>query len=387
MQSYDLYLPTHIIFGRGRLDELPGLLPPEARRILIVTGGGSAERIGLLPKLRTLLADREVTEFSGIEPNPKIDSLRRAAAVCREKHIDFIIAAGGGSVIDAVKCIAAAACYEGDAWDLILDHSRIGRAIPFFAVLTLSATGSEYDNSGVISNPETNEKMFLAANNLFPQISFLDPEYTFSVPASQTAAGAADIMSHTLEQYLVKEGNILTDAMCEGMLRTVIAMAPRCLANPEDYEARAQLMMASSFGCCGLLSIGRTPSPWPCHGIEHEISAFTDITHGAGLAVITPHWMRWSLSDETAPRFAQMAERVFGVSAELPLMARAEAAIEKTAEFFASLGLPQTLSAMGVTDEHFEAMADHALKIWFPLEGALRPLDREGILAILRASL
>ena len=224
------------------------------------------------------------------------------------------MAVGGGSVIDATKCIAAGTFYEGDAWNLMYDSAKIGRTLPFFAVLTLAATGSEYDNSGVISNPDTDEKLFLAAPNLFPVASIMDPTYTFTVPARHTAAGAADIMSHTFEQYFVAEGNELTDGMCEAMLRTVIKYAPAALKNPEDYEARAQLMMASSFGCCGILSIGRSASAWPCHGIEHEISAYTDITHGAGLAVITPRWMRHTLNEKTAPRFAQYGVRVWGLT-------------------------------------------------------------------------
>ena len=240
MENYDLYLPTHLIFGRGRIDELPSLLPAKGSRILLAMGGGSIRRIGLYDKLRELLSDYEVFDFSGIEPNPKISTIRRAVELCKAQKIDFIVAAGGGSVIDAVKCIAAGAYYDGDPWDLVLDHSRIGRAIPFCAVLTLSATGSDYDNSGVISNSATNEKMFLAASNLFPQASILDPTYTFTVPANQTAAGSADIISHTFEQYLVKEGNPFTDAMCEGVLRTVFEYAPKAIEAPDDYEARAQ---------------------------------------------------------------------------------------------------------------------------------------------------
>lgn len=361
--------------------------PPKAAASCLRWAGGSIRRIGLYDKLRELLSDYEVFDFSGIEPNPKISTIRRAVELCKAQKIDFIVAAGGGSVIDAVKCIAAGAYYDGDPWDLVLDHSRIGRAIPFCAVLTLSATGSDYDNSGVISNSATNEKMFLAASNLFPQASILDPTYTFTVPANQTAAGSADIISHTFEQYLVKEGNPFTDAMCEGVLRTVFEYAPKAIAAPDDYEARAQLMMVSSFGCCGLLSIGRTPSPWPCHGMEHEISAFYDITHGVGLAILTPNWMRWSLTPETAPRFAQYGVRVWHLNPQDDVMTNAQKAIEKTAEFFKSIGLPSKLSEVGIDDKHFEEMADHVAKIWWSFDGALRPISRSGVLEILRMSL
>ena len=210
--------------------------------------------------------------------------------------------------------------------------------------------------------------------------------WTFTVPASQTAAGSADIMSHTFEQYFVAEGNDISDSLCEAVLRTVIRNAPKAIAKPDDYEARAELMMASSFGCCGLLAMGRTPSVWPCHGIEHEISAYSDITHGVGLAIITPHWMRYTLNEKTAPRFVQYAERVWGIKDEGDAMATAEKAISRTEAFFRSLGIPAKLSEVGVRSEDFEAMAEHVEKFWYPLSGAFTPIDRAGVLAILKAS-
>lgn len=387
MQPFDLYLPTHLVFGPGRIDELPQAIEGYGKRVLITYGGGSIKKIGLYDKIKSLLAGYEVFEFSGIEPNPKIESVRRGIEVCRQNKIDFMIAVGGGSVIDATKAIAAGVYYDGDAWDLVKDPSKVGKAVPFFAVLTLAATGSEYDAGGVISNPETDEKMCVIANSLFPKTSFCDPTYSETVPAYQTAAGAADIMSHTFEQYLVAEGNDLTDSMCEAMLRTVITNTPKAIANPKDYEARAELMMASSFGCCGLLAIGRTPSPWPCHGIEHEISAFYDITHGVGLAIITPHWMRYSLTPQTAPRFAQYGVRVWGLDPTAPAMETAKKAIDKTAEFFRSIGIPATLTEVGVDASNFEEMADHVAKIWWPLSQALRPIDKKGVIEILQNSL
>ncbi len=387
MQNFDLYLPTHLVFGRGRLGELRAAVKNAGRKVLLTYGGGSIKRSGLYEAVKAQLAGFEVFELSGIAPNPRIDSVREGVAICRREGIDFLVAVGGGSVIDATKAIAAGACYAGDAWDLILDHAKIGDALPIYAVLTLAATGSEYDSSGVISNPATQEKMFLGAPNLFPKVSICDPTYTFTVPASQTAAGACDILSHTFEQYFVAEGNDITDSLCEAVIRTVIRNAPVAIAEPDNYEARSELLMASSFGCCGLLAIGRSESPWPCHGIEHEISAFHDITHGVGLAIITPHWMRYSLNEKTAPRFAQYGERVWGLPKAEDARTTALAAIEKTEAFFRSIGIPARLSDVGVTDEHFEAMADHVAKVWYPLEGAFAPINREGVLAILRASL
>lgn len=388
MQSYDLFLPTHLVFGRGRVNELGQLTANAGKRVLVTYGGGSVKRSGLLEAVKAQLSSHcEVFEFGGIEPNPKIGTLRRAIELCRKEKIDFLVAVGGGSVIDGTKCISAGVHYEGDAWELLYDSSKIGKTLPIFVVLTLSATGSEYDGAGVISNPETNEKLPIFGSTLWPVASIMDPEYTFTVPANQTAAGAADIMSHTFEQYFVEDGNDLSDSMCEAVLRTVINCAPKAIANPEDYDARAQLMMVSSFGCCGILAMGRTPSPWPCHGIEHEISAWTDITHGFGLAIITPHWMNYTLNERTALRFAQYGERVFGLAHNDDPMVTARAAIARTAEFFTSIGIPSRLSDLGVTAEHFEDMADHVIAHWYPLSGAFTPIDRAGILKILNDSL
>ena len=394
MQNFDLYVPTRIVFGRDRVKELAGIARAElartaGRRVLITYGGGSVKRSGLLELVRAQLSEIEgveIHEFGGIEPNPKIGTLRRAIALCREQSIDFIVAVGGGSVIDGTKCIAAGVFYEGDAWDLMYDSSKIGRTVPFMSVLTLAATGSEFDNSGVISNPQTNEKLFLCSPALFPVASILDPAWSFTVPAGQTAAGAADIMSHTMEQYFVAEGNEISDSLCEAVLRTVIRFAPIAIREPDNYEARANLMMASSYGCNGLLSMGRAPSPWPCHGIEHEISAWSDITHGVGLAIITPHWMRCTLCEATAFRFAQFGERVFGLAHNEDAMVTANAAIDRLEAFFRSIGLPAKLSEVGVSEKDFEAMADHVLAHWYPLSMAFRPIDRDGVLEILRKS-
>lgn len=386
MQPFDLYLPTHLIFGKGRISELPEILRPYGKKILLTYGGGSIKKIGLYDKIKALLPDFEILELSGIAPNPKISSIRAGVEICRKHKPDLVLAVGGGSVLDASKHICAGAFYPGDPWDLVMDPAKTGKSLPLVTVLTLAATGSEYDNSAVISNPETNEKMPFYGEA--PRASICDPEYTYTVSAGQTAAGAADIMSHTFEQYLVKEGNILSDAMCEGVLRTVVKNAPIAILDPYDYEARAQLMMASSFGCNGLLCMGRTPSPWVCHGIEHEISAYTDITHGAGLAIITPHWMDYSLTTDTAERFAAYGEHVYKLPRRTNRMEGAKAAIIKTSEFFRTLGLPSRLSDLGVGPEHFEDMADHVLANWFgDFQTAIRPVDKAGILEILNASL
>lgn len=387
MHPFELYLPTRLIFGKDSIKRLPDVLAGH-QNILLTYGGGSIKKIGLYDEVKKLLADKNIFELSGIAPNPKVQSARDGVKIAREHNIDAVLAVGGGSVLDLSKLISAAISYEGDPWDLVLDPSKITKTpVPLFDVLTLTATGSEYDNSGVISNPDTDEKMPIFGN-LNPVASILDPTYTFTVNAWQTASGSADIMSHTFESYLVAEGTTLTDGLCEAMLRTVIKNTPIAIKHPDDYDARAELMQAASFGCCGILADGMTPSPWVCHGIEHEISAFHDITHGAGLAVITPHWMRFSLTPETAPRFKQYGVNVWGLDKDGDPMKVGAQAIDKTAEFFKSIGLPSKLSEMGVTDEHFGQMADHVLKIWFgDFKTAIRPLGREDIIGILKASL
>lgn len=387
MFNFDLYLPTRLVFGKGRIDELPELTKSYGSKILLTYGGGSIKRAGIYDKIKELYKGAQIFELSGIEPNPRITSIRKGVEIAKKEKVDFILAVGGGSVLDASKNIAAGAFYDGDPWDLVLDSSKIGKTLPLFSVLTLSATGSEYDNSGVITNEATHEKMPIFGN-LWPVASICDPTYTFSVPANQTAAGAADIMSHTFESYIVNQGNTLTDGICEAMLRTVIKNAPVAIAEPDNYDARAELMMASSFGCCGLLNIGRENSPWVCHGLEHELSAFYDITHGVGLAILTPVWMRYSLNERTAPRFANYGVRVFDLNPADDVMTNANRAIDLTAEFFRKLGLPSKLSEVGIDASHFEEMADHVRKIWFgDFKNAIRPLDRQDLLNILNGAL
>lgn len=387
MNAFSLFLPTRLVFGKARVKELDALTQGYGTRVLLVAGSGSARRSGLIDQVKAALPGREIFELDGVVPNPRIDSVRAGVRVCKDKKIDFILAVGGGSVIDCSKAIAAGAVSELDAWELVVDSSKIKKALPLFTVLTLSATGSEYDNSAVISNLETNEKLGFASDLLAPVASICDPTLTFSVPANQTAAGVADIMSHTFEQYMVIDGNPVSDGICETILRTCIEYAPKAIANPEDEDARAALMLASSFGCNGLLALDRTPSPWPCHGIEHEISAWHDITHGVGLAIITPHWMRYSLNDKTLPRFVQYGVKVWGLDPKDDPMTIANQAIDLTADFFASIGIARRLRDVGVTDEHFEAMAEHVGKCWWSLAGALRPIDKDGVLEILKASL
>ena len=349
------------------------------------------KRIGLYDTVREILHQEGCTvfELSGIAPNPKIESVREGVRIVKENGIDFIVAIGGGSVLDCSKAIACGAGYDGDTWDLVIHRDRIGKKLPVFDVMTMAATGSEYDGAGVITNDETKEK--LSVGGCFPVASILDLTYTMTVPAKQTAAGVSDIISHTFEQYFVAEGSMLSDGICESMLKTVMHYGSIALREPDNFEARGEIFAASSFGCCGLLALGRTKSAWPCHGIEHELSAWYDITHGVGLAIITPHWMRYCLEHNhaaVAPKFVQYGVNVLGLNPADGVDVNAEKAIEQTADFFRSLGITQTLRDFGIDDTHFGEMADHVLTAWFgDYSKSFAPIDRAGIIEILTSSL
>lgn len=365
MTNFYYHIPTDIYFGKGQISALSERLPTLGRHILLVYGGGSIKRSGLYERVCAELhrADLEWEELAGVEPNPRIQTVRRGAAICCEKKIDVVLAVGGGSTIDCAKMVAAAACYDGDAWDLVLDGSKVEKTLPVVSVLTLAATGSEMDGFSVISNYEKNEKWVSSSELYKPRFSIMDPEYTFSVPAYQTACGASDIISHTLENYFNTErGAYLQARMAEGILKTCIHYAPIAIAEPDNYEARANLMWASSMAINGVVRYGEMTA-WSVHPMEHELSAFYDITHGAGLALLTPYWMEQVLGDETIWRFVEYGVNVWGISSEKKPYAIAQEAISKTREFFVSLGMPSHLSELGIDDTKFDIMAEKAAHV------------------------
>ena len=362
MNNFRFYAPTDIRFGKGQADCLPEELGKYGKRILMVYGGGSIKRSGLYDKLRELLKDFEIFELPGIEPNPKITSVRKGVELCKKEQIDVILAVGGGSCIDASKNIACGAFYEGDPWDLVLDRTKITEALPLAVVLTICATGSEMNNGAVISNEETNEKLEMGADVLYPKLSICDPTYLYTLPPAQTAAGTADIMSHVLEQYFQPcDTAWLTDRLSEEVLKTCIRYCPAALKDPENYEARANLMWASTLGLNHLLTAGKGGA-WSCHPMEHQLSAFYGITHGVGLAILTPAWMRYVLCDRTVDRFALYARQVWDVDLEDRYQA-AEEGIRRTESFFREIGLPSTLTQVGIGREHFQEMAERAVEV------------------------
>ena len=386
MENFSYSIPTQVYFGKGQLSHLTELRD-YGSRVLLCYGGGSIKRSGLYDHVKALLAEAGLAccELSGIEPNPRIESVREGVRLCIEEEVDLVLAVGGGSVIDCAKVIAAGACYAGDPWDLVLDGSKIEVALPIASVLTLAATGSEMDGFAVISDLGKKEKWGTGSEWLKPCLSILDPTYTFSVSQKQTAAGTADIMSHIFENYFTNvKGAYVQARFCESLLRTCITYGPIALQRPEDYEARANLMWTSSLAINGLLSYGADVA-WCVHPMEHELSAFYDITHGEGLAILTPVWMEYVLSADTAEKFAEYGCNVWGISREKDSMTIAKEAIQCTRNFFfKTMKLPRSLREVGIGEENFVAMAKKAAQ---NLQDAYCPLTAADVEKIYRAAL
>ena len=387
MQNFDYMTPTRLIFGRDAIAKLPEVMTQFGKKILLTYGGGSIKKIGLYQKVLEMLKGYDIVELPGIQPNPKYDpSVLDGVRLCKEHTVDVILSVGGGSVLDCSKAIAAGAKYDGDPWDLISYKVKAKAALPIVDILTLAATGSEYDCGGVISRTETNDKIGYIDPLLFPVVSILDPVYTFTVSKKQTAAGIADAMNHTIEQYFVADSTLLNDGFCESMLRSLMINGRKCLENPEDYTARAEMMLACTYGCNGILALGNSYSGWPCHGIEHALSAYYDITHGEGLAIITPRWMRHILSERTMDRFVKYGINVFGIDPTLPKQEIAGKAIDATYEFFESINIPMHLREVGIDDSRIDEMAHH-IAVNEGLDKAYAPLTEQDIKEILLESL
>ncbi len=384
MNNFYFCTPTKVYFGKGQIEVLPSVVSSYGKKVLLVYGGGSIKKTGLYDKVKELLKDCTIYELNGVEPNPKYESVLDGVKICKEKGIEVVLAVGGGSVIDCSKAICAGAKYDGETWDLISYKAKVDSKIPLVTILTLSATGSEFDYGAVISRMDTNEKVGYCDDVLKPEASITDPEYTFTVPANQTAAGSVDIISHVLEQYFTDKSSFIADCMCESVLKTVIKYAPIAIKNPNDYEARANLMWASSLGCNGILSLGNNGYPWSCHQMEHVLSAYYDITHGVGLAIVTPRWMEYILSEKTLPVFVKYGKNVWGIDG-LSDQETARLAIKKTYDYFLSLGIPMTLKEVGIDEEKLEEMAKRASDSG--LLGAYVPLNPQAVFEIYKACL
>ena len=387
MQNFNYCTPTRLIFGKGVIKDLPQVMSKYGKRILLTYGSGSIKKIGLYDQVIELLKDYEIFELPNIMPNPKYDpSVLDGVRMCKEHNIDVILSVGGGSVLDCSKAIAGGAKYDGDPWDLITYKAETKDALPIVDIINLASTGSEYDAGDVISRTETNDKTCYSDPHLYPKVSFLDPTYTFSVSKKQTRAGIADAMNHIMEQYFCEDSTILNDGFMEAGLKSLMINGQKCLENPEDYTARAEMMLVCTYGCNRIYCLGNSESGWPCHGLEHALSAYYDITHGEGLAIITPRWMKHILNEKTVNRFVKYGINVFGINPNQDKMAIANQAIDATYKFFESIDIPMHLKDVGIDESRIDEMAKHVADTE-GLENAWAPLYQEDIAAIFRASL
>ncbi len=387
MENFTFWNPTKLIFGKGELEKLKTEVPRYGKKVLLVYGGGSIKRSGLYENVINLLSEIgvEVFELSGVEPNPRITTARKGVDICKQEGIDFLLAVGGGSVIDCTKLIAAGAKYDGDAWDLVVKKAFAKEALPFGTVLTLAATGSEMNSGSVITNWETNEKYGWGSPVTYPKFSILDPINTFSVPRNQTIYGMVDMMTHVLEHYFhLEESTDFQDRMCESLLITVMETAPQLLSDLESYQHRATILYCGTMALNGILNMGYR-GDWATHNLEHAVSAVYDIPHGGGLAILFPHWMQHNLSVKPE-RFKQLAVGVFGVNdndrsaEEVGLEG-----IQKLREFWNSIDAPSRLADYDIDDSKLDLMADRAMENGE--FGNFKKLNRDDVLAIYRASL
>lgn len=363
MNNFIYDIPVKVYFGENQLHHLGEELSKYGKRVLLTYGGGSINKIGLYDAVvkEIKAAGLELFELSGIAPNPRIDSVREGARMCKEHNIDVLLAVGGGSTLDATKWIAAGACVEHDPWDFFSKWSPVEKALPVLTVLTLAATGSEMDSGGVISNPETQDKIGRMEQPLLPKVSFLDPTLTYSVSAYQTACGSADMLNHIMEVYFNMDQDLyMLDCFMEGMMKTIIKYAPIAMTEPNNYEARANLMWTSSWAINGFINGGKQQA-WSCHPMEHELSAIYDITHGLGLAILTPRWLEYCLDETTVSKYVQFGVNVFGIDASLDPMVIAKMSIEKVSQFFfETLGLDDSFTKVGIEAKNFPIMAKKA---------------------------
>ena len=385
MLNFEFHNPTRIVFGQGKVADLARLVPPQAR-VLVLYGGESARRTGTLGEVRAALGERSVSEFGGIEPNPSYETLMRAVEQVRAEHIDYLLAVGGGSVIDGTKFVAAAACFDGEPWDILLQRGRnVQRALPLASVLTLPATGSEMNNGGVVTRKATQAKLSFSSVHCFPQFSVLDPTKTYTLPPAQIANGLVDAYVHVMEQYLTYPVQARPqDRFAEGLLQTLVEIAPGALAEPPDYHHRANLMWTATLALNGLIGAG-VPQDWATHMIGHELTALYGIDHARTLAIVLPSLMQ---SQRAAKRdkLLQYAERVWHVSGGTE-DERIDAAITHTRAFFESVGIPTRLSAYGLGREAVDAVVAQLTAHGMLKLGEHRSITPEVSRAILEAAL
>jgi alcohol dehydrogenase YqhD (iron-dependent ADH family) len=372
MNNFIFSIPTTAYFGKGQINILGETIKTHGgSKVLLAYGGGSIKLNGIYDTILEQFgkAGLAFVELNGIQPNPRIESVEEGITIYRNNGCDFILAVGGGSTLDACKAIAAGVKYDGPVIDLFVDESGISSKItavaPLATILTMAGTGSELDMGGVITVGEDHKKMVIMHPLLNPKFSILDPEYTYTVPEHHSMAGVADILCHLMEQYFTPDvAATVQDRMNEGVMKAVLEEAPKILVNPQDYDSRANIMWASSMALAGFqFVLGKPGFPFPLHGMGHELSSMYDMTHGVTLALLTPSWMRHTISTapQQLPIFAQFARNVMGVSEKDDTIA-AEAGIEALEAFYAAINMPANLREAGVKEEDLEVMAEKAVE-------------------------
>jgi len=394
--KFEYHNPTHLVFGAGTLDRLGETVSACGKKAMIVTGGGSVKRNGTFDRAVGYLKAAGVSfvECEGVEPNPRLSSVARGGDIARKEACDVVVALGGGSVMDAAKVMAAAVYYEGELWDMF-PHGQAKRrlperALPLVTVPTLAATGSEMNSGAVITDEKTTIKSFVGAKCLYPKAAIVDPELTVSVPPDQTAYGVCDLITHVTEAYFNGvDGTPVQNRFAEGVILTAMEYGPQAVSEGNDLEARAQVQWASVVALNGWVNAG-TLSPYPVHMIEHTLSAQHDIAHGAGLSIVNPAWMRFATRTHPA-RFAQFAQRIFGIDLKSPDdMEAAMEGIDRFEAFLRSIGCPTRLSEAGIGDARLDRYAEDTLLVAGNAEGQLpgRPMmTKADIVEVLRAAL
>ena len=384
MNNFSFYNPTRIFFGEGQIAKLTQAIPADAR-VLVLYGGGSIKKNGVYQQVSQALAEHTWFEFGGIEPNPGFHTLCKAVEVVKQEKIDFLLAVGGGSVADGTKFIAAAACFEGDPWDILAHKAKIQQALPLGVVLTLPATGSESNPNGVITNYQTQDKLSFFSAALYPQFAILDPTTTYSLPPKQVANGIVDAFVHTVEQYVTSpHGAQIQDYMAEGILRTLIQAGPQALQHPQDYQVRANVMWAATMALNGLIGCG-VPQDWATHMIGHELTALHGLDHGQTLAVVLP--AEWQvMREQKAQKLLQYGARVWGIQTG-DEQTRIDQSIAKTREFFESLGIATRLSDYGIGADEIDTLVKALEKHGMTALGEQRNIDLQTSRAILQAAL
>ncbi len=389
MYDFEYYAPTKVAFGKDSLSKLAGLLSEQgARRVLLHYGGGSAERSGLLAIVRSALREAGCTvfELGGVKPNPRLSLVYEGIELCKRENIGFILAVGGGSVIDSAKAIGYGVANDGDVWDFYAGTRKPSACLPVGVVLTIAAAGSEMSNSSVITNENGWLKRSCNSNYARPRFAVMNPVLTYTLPAYQTACGCTDILMHTMERYFCSGGNMdLTDALAEGLMRTVIANARILKTKPDDYDARAEVMWASSLSHNGLTGCGNSGGDWAVHGIEHELGGLYDVAHGAGLAAVWTAWAEYVYAD-CLSRFYKFAVNVMGVRPDGTRETVALEGIEAFKSFLKDIGMPVNLKELGVspTDGQFALMAEQCAATGGGKKGSAKILYAADIEKILR---